>query len=66
MKKKMMSTCPGLKLVQSIFSCLSALTNPDVDLSYAKLSSSLVNIKACHIQLKLVLASQRRSFIRVI
>ena len=26
--KKVMSTCPGLNLVQSIFSCLAALTNP--------------------------------------
>ena len=30
------------------FSCLSALTNPEVYLSWAKLSSSLVNIKICY------------------
>ena len=31
--KDLMSICPGLNLVQSIFSCLSALAKPDVDLS---------------------------------
>ena len=46
--KDLMSTCSGLNLVQSMFSCLSALTNPDVDLSCAKFSSSLVDIKLCH------------------
>ena len=35
---KVMSTCPGLNLVQSILSCLAALTNPDVYMSWAKLS----------------------------
>ena len=64
--KKVMSTCPRLNLVQSILSCLTALTNPDVDLSWAKLNPSLVNIKICHNQRKLVLANQRRSFIGVI
>ena len=48
--KKMMSTCSELNLVQSIFSCLAALTNPDVDLSLAKFSSSLVDIKICRNQ----------------
>ena len=38
--KKVMSTYPELNLVQSILSCLAALTNPDVDLSWAKFSSS--------------------------
>ena len=33
--KKVMFTCPGLNLVQSIFSCLSAQTNPDVYLPWA-------------------------------
>ena len=45
-----MSTCPGLNLVQSILAILSALTNPDVDYSWAKLSSSRVDIKICHNQ----------------
>ena len=40
--KKVMLTCPELNLVQSIFSCLSALKNPDVYLSWAKFSSSLL------------------------
>ena len=40
-----MSACPRLNLVQSIFSCLAALTNPDIDLSWAKFGSSLVDIK---------------------
>ena len=46
-KRNLMSTCPGLNLVQSIFSCLSALINPHVNLSWAKFSSSLVDIKIC-------------------
>ena len=33
--KQVMSTCPGLNLVQFIFSCLAVLTNPDVYLSLA-------------------------------
>ena len=40
--KKVMSTCPGLNLVQSNFSCLAALTNPDVELSWAKSSLSVL------------------------
>ena len=44
----MMSACPVLDLVQSIFNFLSALTNPDVDLLWAKFSSSLVDIKIFH------------------
>ena len=46
--KKVMSTYPGLNLVPSIFSCLAALTYPDVYLSWTKFSSSLVDIKICH------------------
>ena len=61
-EKNLMSTCPVLNLVQSIFSCLSALANPDVYLSWAKFSSSLVDIKFCHNQWKLVSVSQRRYF----
>ena len=38
--KKVVSTYPGLNLVLSIFNCLSALKNPDVDLPWAKFSSS--------------------------
>ena len=41
--KEVMSACPKLNLVQTILSCLAALTNPDVDLSWAKFSSSLVD-----------------------
>ena len=41
--KKLMSTCPGQNLVQSIFSCLLALTNPDVYMYWAKFSPSLVD-----------------------
>ena len=48
------------------FSCLSALTNPHVDLSCAKFSSSLVDIKIGHNQSKLVSSNQSRSFIEVI
>ena len=48
-----MSTCPVLNLVQSIFSCLAALTNPDVYLSWASFSSSLVDIRIYHNQWKL-------------
>ena len=43
------------------FSCLSALTNPHVFLSWVKFSSSLVHIRICHNQSKLVSANQRRS-----
>ena len=43
---KNLSTCPGLNFVQSIFSCVSTLTNPDVELSWAKFSSSLVPVNA--------------------
>ena len=57
--KKLMS--PGLGLVQSIFSCLSALTK----LMLPVFSSSLFDIKICHKQCKLVSAKQRRSFIGV-
>ena len=39
--KKVMSTCAGLNFVQSINSCLVALTNPDVALSWVKFCSSL-------------------------
>ena len=48
--EKIMFTCPVQNLVQSIFSRVAALTNPDVDLSWAKFSSSLVDIKICHSQ----------------
>ena len=48
--KKVMCACPGLNLVQFIFSCTSALKNPDVDMSWAIFSSSLVDIKICHNQ----------------
>ena len=41
-----MSTCSGLNLVQSIFAVCT--DNPDVGLSCAKFSSSLVDIKLCH------------------
>ena len=47
--KKLMLTCPGLNFARFIFSCLSALTNPDVYLLWAKFYSSLVNVKICHI-----------------
>ena len=57
--EKMMSTCPGLNLVQSIFSYLVSLTNPDVNLSCAKFSSSLVDIKICHYKWKQVSAIRR-------
>ena len=40
---KVMSTCPGLNLVQSIFSCVATLTNPDVYLSLAKFSSGVTS-----------------------
>ena len=46
--KKSMLTCPVLNLFQSIFSCLSALKNLHVNLSWAKFSSSLIDIKICH------------------
>ena len=56
--KKVMSTCPGLNLVQSILAVWQH--------GRAKFSSSLVDIKICHNQCKLVLASRRRYFIGVI
>ena len=48
--KNLMSTCPGLIIVQPFFSCLTALTNPDIDMSCFKFSSSLVDIKFCRNQ----------------
>ena len=43
-----MLTCRGLNLVRSIFSSLAAVKNFNVNLSCAKFSSSVVNIKICH------------------
>ena len=63
---KNMSTYPGLNSVQSTFNCLLALTNPDAYLSCAKFSSSLLDIKICHKQWKLVPSNQGMSFIGVI
>ena len=45
------------------FSCMSALTNPNIVLSWA-FSSSLVDIKICQNQSKLVSANQRNNFYR--
>ena len=53
---KVMSTCPGLKFLDIW---------QHANLSWAKFSSSLVVIKICHNQWKLVSANQRRSFIGV-
>ena len=46
--KKVILTCPEVNSVQSIFSCQSALKNPNVYLFVANFSSSLLDTKICH------------------
>ena len=43
--KNLMITCSGLNLARSIFSCLTAVKKLNVNLSWAKFSSLVVNIK---------------------